>query len=700
MVGDNSNAGGLVGFSGRPDGNSAVTGALIDQSFATGNVSSPGINVQLGGLVGFNFARALITSSRATGTVTATAAVAANTSGNCSTGGCQYESAGGLVGQEQRNNPGLRHRSGVEPVMCGRSDLRDRCGHVGSHGQGGGLTGQNDGIINNAFATGAVTGDAGVGTGVDDHGATRLGGLSSNNNGLITNSFATGNVGAFNVANLQVGGLVSDNSGQIDNSTATGQVRAGDYSNAGGLTSSNGGGFNCNGCSPSDGSPYVNLATISNSHATGDVTVGAVSLAGGLASDSDGHFSNSFATGAVTGGGNSILGGFIGITDITAVITNSTASGAVSSTGPNSWVGGFIGMNGGTINTSHALGTVTGRSDSLLGGFAGINLGLIQNSTTAATSTVAANGANNFAGGFVGVNFGSIDPSTSAGNVTGGVNNVLGSFVGANASLTNPAALSIPGSSFPVGTISTGSGGTGLINGTAGAQVGTTNPTSLPTRPSLISLATASCSSGDFGLCSSLQAGLTLVNYSVANAFATYGTAATVGAVTPAGLPNGVTATVTVFSGSTPITLDANTPAGIYTEKVTALSNLSYTIASSGYVNGTLTVNPATLLYVANPASIAPGNAIPSLTGSVTGFAAGDSLSSTTTGSLVFSTLATPSSNVGSYAITGSGLTSQHQQLRVQSGSSERHSIHDRGFNDTAATAAAAAGHADHSAGH
>src|ERR1019366_5422998 len=263
--------------------------------------------------------------------------------------------------------------------------------------------------------------------------------------------------------------------------------------------------------------------------------------------------------------------------------------------------------NTGGVSSISASGPVTGTSDSLLGGFVALNFGVITNATTAATSTVSGPGANNYVGGFVGANFGTIDPSPAAGNVTGGANNFVGSFAGTNASLTGYSSNLITGSSFPTGTI-TNSVGTGTVNSapaTPSNQVGTSNPTTFPATPSIV----ATCNNG--GLCSILLNGLPLPpphagNYSVADVISTYGTVATVGAVTLTGVQSGnpVTATVTVFSvnnSNTPITLTANTPAGSYTEVVTGLSNPSYTIASSGInTNGTLTISPATLTYTAN----------------------------------------------------------------------------------------------------
>jgi filamentous hemagglutinin family protein len=72
---------------------------------------------------------------------------------------------------------------------------------------------------------------------------------------------------------------------------------------------------------------------------------------------------------------------------------------------------------------------------------------------------------------------------------------------------------------------------------------------------------------------------------------------------------------------------------------------------------GTVTVNPATLNYVANAANRIYGSANPAFSGTVTGLVNGDTLASATTGTLGFSSSATASSPVGSYAIAGSGLS-------------------------------------------
>ena len=546
VVGANAQAGGLAGTNQVLFGASIYPVPLIDSSFATGNVSSVGINVQIGGLVGYSSPGAMITSSFATGNVTASAAITSNNGTDCSiSGNCQYENAGGLIGYNSGTVLGTTEPSSTQACGAGQTCAAGAVS-VGSNATGGGLVGYNDGIIAYAFATGAVTGAAGASVLGNNGKQTSLGGFAGSNQGLISGSHSTGNVGTFNIANLQVGGLVADNGGVIWNSYATGNVSAGDNSQAGGLAGNNGPWDNssCGSCVSADGYVFSNLGIIGGggnlnlgnidlsyvsntgpsfvagsgySYATGNVTVGAASLAGGLSASSGqgGYFYNTYATGTVSGGGNSILGGLVGVTDVGAVILNSEARGSVTSTGSNSWIGGFVGLNAGTIgptggenSISGATGSVTGTSNSLIGGFVGLNLGTIADSTTAATSTVTGTGTNNFVGGFVGVNFGFIDPSTSAGSVTGGTNNTVGGFAGANASLTGITAGIIPGSTFPLGLISADSIATGQVTGgansTVGAQVGTTNPAALPTSPTIV----ASCDNGV--LCSILQAGFAL----------------------------------------------------------------------------------------------------------------------------------------------------------------------------------------------
>src|SRR5205085_3954902 len=71
-------------------------------------------------------------------------------------------------------------------------------------------------------------------------------------------------------------------------------------------------------------------------------------------------------------------------------------------------------------------------------------------------------------------------------------------------------------------------------------------------------------------------------------------------------------------------------------------------------------INPATLAYAADPAVSTYGSPLPAFSGSVTGFVAGETLATATTGMMTFTSPATPSSNAGSYPINGSGLTANN----------------------------------------
>lgn len=74
-------------------------------------------------------------------------------------------------------------------------------------------------------------------------------------------------------------------------------------------------------------------------------------------------------------------------------------------------------------------------------------------------------------------------------------------------------------------------------------------------------------------------------------------------------------------------------------------------------IPGTLAITPATLTYTANPYSRLYGDPNTALTGTLVGFRLTDTQASATTGTLDFTTPASQASNVGTYAIDGSGLS-------------------------------------------
>ncbi|WP_198026758.1 two-partner secretion domain-containing protein [Polaromonas glacialis] len=138
-----------------------------------------------------------------------------------------------------------------------------------------------------------------------------------------------------------------------------------------------------------------------------------------------------------------------------------------------------------------------------------------------------------------------------------------------------------------------------------------------------------------------------------ANPSRTYGDQNPALAFTPTGLVNGDTFGDAV-TGSYLTTATSASNVGNYPVNGNFVSPVGYLIDAAP---GTLTVNPATLTYVATPATRLQGTSNPALGGSVSGLVAGDTLATSTTGSFNFSTPADIVSLPGRYAINGSGLS-------------------------------------------
>jgi filamentous hemagglutinin family protein len=458
---------------------------------ASGSVNGGAIvNVQLGGLVGQNDPGAHITNSQAHVNVASTANVLPG----------QFVSVGGFVGANFGSISGTTWTGA--PTNCAASyACASGTVSVGQLGQGGGFVGMNQGIISNAFVTGtgSVTGANGFPStgGQAFNNLTTIGGFAGDNQGQISNSAAASLVGSGGTMWLAAGGFAGSNEGTITSSSATGAVTTGDNSTAGGFVGGNSpssGTQNCQGCLFGDG--FNNSASISNSQASGTVTAGASSVAGGFAATGSqgngphgGSFSNVTASGAVHAGHDSIVGGLVGVLLEDGTIANSTAHNSiVASSGPNSIIGGVVGLNEGTISGTASTAPVSGTSDSYIGGITGINLGLVTGSST--DPNIGGSGGNDFIGGIAGLNAGSINGSTANIALSGGSPNYSGGVAGVNGSFSNePSAF--PYSNFPNGTISnssaTGSGFTG--------QTGTSLPTWTPVLPAWL----ASCNDAGCG---------------------------------------------------------------------------------------------------------------------------------------------------------------------------------------------------------
>ncbi|WP_410220952.1 YDG domain-containing protein [Pedobacter sp.] len=168
--------------------------------------------------------------------------------------------------------------------------------------------------------------------------------------------------------------------------------------------------------------------------------------------------------------------------------------------------------------------------------------------------------------------------------------------------------------------------------------------------------------------------------------------ASTTANITAKALTISATATDKVYDGNANATVSlsdnrvtgdvltlANTAAmfdnkNIGTNKAVSVSGIS--ISGSDAVNYTFNntaattanITPAKLSYVASPVTKVYGDANPLLTGTITGFVTGDTQANATTGTLSFSTAASNASGIGSYAITGSGLTAQNYTLEQAAG--------------------------------
>jgi hypothetical protein len=115
---------------------------------------------------------------------------------------------------------------------------------------------------------------------------------------------------------------------------------------------------------------------------------------------------------------------------------------------------------------------------------------------------------------------------------------------------------------------------------------------------------------------------------------------------------NVVTGGTAAYSQSLTNAMNAGTYSILYTGGLTS----NYTLTPSG-TGVTYTVTPATLTYTANAASRLYGAADPTLGGSIGGFVLGQTAGSILSGSAAWNTTALATSNVGQYAINGSGYT-------------------------------------------
>ncbi|MCL2013240.1 MAG: InlB B-repeat-containing protein [Cystobacterineae bacterium] len=214
------------------------------------------------------------------------------------------------------NNQGLFGYIGQGATL---ENLRLTEASVNGSNHVGGLVGYNNqGTVQNSYATGSVNGSGFVG------------GLVGVNSGTVQNSYATGSVNGVG----DVGGLVGYNTGTVQNSYATGSVN---------------GSSNCVG-----GLVGYHTGTVQNCYATGSVS-GSLDYVGGLVGDNNfgGTVHNSYATGSVTGSGINV-GGLVGQNYVGTVQNSLALNPRVSGTADVGRVAGRN-INNGTLTNNHAF---------------------------------------------------------------------------------------------------------------------------------------------------------------------------------------------------------------------------------------------------------------------------------------------------------------------------------------------------------
>ena len=151
-----------------------------------------------------------------------------------------------------------------------------------------------------------------------------------------------------------------------------------------------------------------------------------------------------------------------------------------------------------------------------------------------------------------------------------------------------------------------------------------------------------------------------LLTYTAAAVSRTYGSSNPIFAGSISGFVNGdsqASSTTGTLAFTSPATLSSNVGSYLVNGSGLTANHGNYTFQQAAGNAAALTIDPAVLTYTAGAVSRTYGDANPALTGAVTGFVNGDSLSSVTSGSIAFTTAATNTSHVGTYAINGSGLT-------------------------------------------
>ena len=607
---DNNNAsstatGGVV-YVGQLVGFSAGT---VNNSYASGTVGGytlvPSSSVYAGGLVGYANSSSPISNSYATGTVTADTSTTAYDNWNIL--------AGGLVGESWAN-------------------------------------------VSNSHATGDVASLALSAPSISVFSnAVYAGGLIGNQvSGLVTNSYAAGSVQATGLLGY-VGGLVGNSSGAISGSYATGVITGteqGDNHNANASTMDVGGLV---------GSNSVAAGGIDQSYATGSVSTSAVGTgntiyAGALAGVNPGTIQNSYATGGVSSSATTSTvydGGLVGYNASNGSINNSYATGLVqNTTSANIYAAGLVSKNAGLISGSFwdttTSASQTGVSSGSTAGSRGMATADMQNALNY-TGATAANG--------------NLNPGWDLSNVwdiySGHTYPLLRSFM-------TPLTVTAQNLTVTYSAVAN----TGDVNGIA-CSGGTCPTQHFYNATGFSGSSQGAINTGTYVINSSVYSdqqgyvitfvpGSLVINpatltVSAGNASRAYGQA------NPTVAP-----TYTGFMGSDSVTTALTAQPTIVSSAVLTSPVGSYVLTPQGaassnyifnYVPGSLTISQAILAMTANATTSTYGLALPTFTGYLSGLVNGDTQATVSTGTLTFTSPASITSDVGAYAINGSGLT-------------------------------------------
>jgi filamentous hemagglutinin family protein len=571
-------------------------------------------------------------------------------------------------------------------------------GSIAGNGLGntvvGGLVGENDGNISNTYSSASVSGTTTsscnncvwIGGLVGDNG------LINYNTATISNSLATGSVAATGSGAASIGGLVGENDAIINGSyfdtQSTGQSGSDGFCNlcisdgitgqttaqlqSGSLPS----GFNSSIWRASSGAypkftwePLPGLS-VSGTVYNGTTPLGSVTVVG-LANGT------SFGSTTTNGSGAYTLTAPSGTTSVLTYLTGGYTGNTFSDNGTTSFTGVDIYANmlrlinvtnnnySGMISTlSAALGSNSGSN--FLFSISGGNLSLGSGANFAVISSVATN----------------IDQSIA------GTGTVLVQSSG-NLTINTSKAISATGSGTPLTLVTGGkfinNGGVNALSTSGGGRwlVYSQNPANDTVGSLSHGFKQYNATHGSTAVAQSTGNGLL---YTLAPALtpSLIGTtskiydASTTAAVTAANLTStgALTGDTITLSATGATYADKNqgsgkgvTATGVSISSATDSTGATvygYQLSSTSAAGNIGIINPATLTYTANTASRTYGAANPAFSGTVTGFVGGDTQASATTGTLSFGTPATTTSNAGSYAINGTGLTANNGNYSFQ----------------------------------